>query len=52
MTSLPLFDNELMPDISELRLGANVLSSDGVDVGTIVSLIVDADGFTPRALVG
>jgi sporulation protein YlmC with PRC-barrel domain len=40
-----------MPDISELRLGANVVSGDGVDVGTIVSLIVDADGFTPRALV-
>jgi sporulation protein YlmC with PRC-barrel domain len=51
MTFLPLFDNELMPDISELRLGANVISGDGVDVGTIVSLIVDADGFTPRALV-
>jgi sporulation protein YlmC with PRC-barrel domain len=51
MTFLPLFDNELMPDISQLRLGANVISGDGVDVGTIVSLIVDADGFTPRALV-
>jgi len=40
-----------MPDLSDLRLGADVVSSDGVNVGTIVSLLVDADGFTPRALV-
>jgi sporulation protein YlmC with PRC-barrel domain len=40
-----------MPGLSDLRLGADVSSSDGVNVGTIVSLIVDADGFTPRALV-
>lgn len=40
-----------MTELSDLRLGANVFSSDGVDVGTIVSLIVDADGFTPKALV-
>jgi sporulation protein YlmC with PRC-barrel domain len=42
---------DLMPDLSDLRLGADVVSSDGVNVGKIVSLIVDQDGFTPRALV-
>jgi uncharacterized protein YrrD len=40
-----------MPELSDLRLGAEVVASDEVNVGTIVSLIVDADGFTPRALV-
>jgi sporulation protein YlmC with PRC-barrel domain len=40
-----------MPELSDLRLGADVVASDGVNVGTIVSLIVDEDGFTPRALV-
>jgi sporulation protein YlmC with PRC-barrel domain len=40
-----------MPELSDLRLGAEVVASDGVSVGTIVSLIVDEDGFTPRALV-
>lgn len=40
-----------MPELSDLRLGADVATSDGVNVGTVVSLIVDEDGFTPRALV-
>ena len=40
-----------MPELSDLRLGADVVTSDGVNVGTIVSLIVDEDGFTPRSLV-
>src|SRR5712692_7640190 len=40
-----------MPELSDLGLGADVVASDGVNVGTIVSLIVDRDGFTPRALV-
>jgi sporulation protein YlmC with PRC-barrel domain len=40
-----------MPELSDLRLGADVVASDGVNVGIIVSLIVDEDGFTPRALV-
>jgi sporulation protein YlmC with PRC-barrel domain len=44
-------DNGLMPELSDLRLGADVVTSDGVNVGTIVSLIVDQDGFTPRSLV-
>lgn len=40
-----------MADLSDIRLGSEVVSSDEVDVGTIVSLLVDADGFTPQALV-
>jgi sporulation protein YlmC with PRC-barrel domain len=40
-----------MAELSDFRLGADVVSSDAVNVGTIVSLLVDADGFTPRALV-
>ena len=40
-----------MPELSDVRLGADVVSSDGAHVGTIVSVIVDEDGFTPRALV-
>jgi sporulation protein YlmC with PRC-barrel domain len=40
-----------MPELSDLRLGSDVVTSDGVNVGTIVSLIVDSDGFTPQALV-
>ena len=51
MTLRRLFDNGLMADLSDLRLGAAVIAGDGVNVGTLVSLIVDADGFTPQALV-
>jgi sporulation protein YlmC with PRC-barrel domain len=40
-----------MAELSEIRLGSAVVSSDEVQVGAIVSLLVDADGFTPRALV-
>jgi PRC-barrel domain len=40
-----------MADLSGIRLGSVVVSSDEVNVGTIVSLLVDADGFTPRALI-
>ncbi|MGH7761546.1 MAG: PRC-barrel domain-containing protein [Candidatus Dormibacteraceae bacterium] len=40
-----------MADLSDIRLGSEVVSSDEVNVGTIVSLLVDADGFTPQALV-
>ena len=40
-----------MPDLSDFRLGADVVSSDGTKVGTIVSVIVDEKGFSPRALV-
>ncbi|HEV2034964.1 MAG TPA: PRC-barrel domain-containing protein, partial [Candidatus Dormibacteraeota bacterium] len=40
-----------MPDLSDFRLGAGVVASDGTKVGTVVSVIVDEDGFSPRALV-
>ncbi|HKB32905.1 MAG TPA: PRC-barrel domain-containing protein [Candidatus Dormibacteraeota bacterium] len=40
-----------MSELSDIWLGSAVVSSDEVGVGTIVSLLVDADGFTPRALV-
>jgi sporulation protein YlmC with PRC-barrel domain len=40
-----------MPELSDLRLGANVVASDGSRVGIVVSVIVDEEGFSPRALV-
>lgn len=40
-----------MPELSDLRLGADVVASDGSKVGTVVSVIVDEAGFSPRALV-
>jgi sporulation protein YlmC with PRC-barrel domain len=40
-----------MAELSDIRLGSEVVSSDAINVGTIVSLLVDTDGFTPRALV-
>ena len=40
-----------MADLSDLRLGADVVASDGTKVGTVVSVIVDEEGFSPRALV-
>src|SRR3979411_3343421 len=40
-----------MPDLSDFRLGADVVASDGSKVGTVVSVIVDEKGFEPRALV-
>jgi uncharacterized protein YrrD len=40
-----------MPELSDLRLGADVVASDGTKVGTVVSVIVDEKGFSPRALV-
>jgi uncharacterized protein YrrD len=40
-----------MPDLSDFRLGADVVASDGSKVGTVVSVIVDEQGFSPRALV-
>src|SRR3979409_1411815 len=40
-----------MPELSDLRLGADVVASDGDKVGTVVSIIVDEKGFSPRALV-
>jgi sporulation protein YlmC with PRC-barrel domain len=40
-----------MADLSDIRLGSDVVSSDDVNVGTIAGVLVDADGFTPQALV-
>ena len=40
-----------MPGLSDFRLGADVVDSDGHKAGTLVSVIVDEKGFDPRALV-
>jgi sporulation protein YlmC with PRC-barrel domain len=40
-----------MPDISDFRLGSDVVASDGTKAGTLISVIVDEKGFDPRALV-
>jgi sporulation protein YlmC with PRC-barrel domain len=40
-----------MPDVSDFRLGSDVVASDGTKAGTLVSVIVDEKGFDPRALV-
>ena len=40
-----------MPDVSDFRLGSDVIASDGKKAGTLVSVIVDEKGFDPRALV-
>jgi sporulation protein YlmC with PRC-barrel domain len=40
-----------MPELSDLRLGSYVVANDGTKVGTVVSIIVDEKGFSPRALV-
>jgi uncharacterized protein YrrD len=40
-----------MADLSDFRLGADVVAGDGSKVGTVVSVIVDEQGFEPRALV-
>jgi sporulation protein YlmC with PRC-barrel domain len=40
-----------MPDLSDFRLGADVVDNAGHKAGTLVSVIVDENGFDPRALV-
>jgi len=40
-----------MPDVSDFHLGSSVVASDGSKVGTLVSVIVDENGFDPRSLV-
>lgn len=40
-----------MPDVSDFRLGSDVVASDGKKTGTLISVIVDEKGFDPRALV-
>jgi sporulation protein YlmC with PRC-barrel domain len=40
-----------MPQVSDFRLGSDVVASDGKKAGTLISVIVDEKGFGPRALV-
>ena len=40
-----------MPQLSDFRLGADVVASDGSKAGTLVSVLVEAEGFDPKALV-
>ncbi len=40
-----------MPGLSDFRLGADVVDSEGRKAGTLVSVIVDEKGFEPRSLV-
>jgi sporulation protein YlmC with PRC-barrel domain len=40
-----------MPELSDFRLGSDVVDSSGEKAGTLVSVIVDEHGFNPRALV-
>ena len=40
-----------MPNVSDFRLGSDVVASDGKKAGTLISVIVDQKGFDPRALV-
>ncbi|HEY4889535.1 MAG TPA: PRC-barrel domain-containing protein [Candidatus Dormibacteraeota bacterium] len=40
-----------MPELSDFRLGADVVDSEGRKAGRLVSVIVDEKGFDPKALV-
>lgn len=40
-----------MSQLSDFRLGADVVASDGSKAGTLVSVLVEAEGFDPKALV-
>jgi sporulation protein YlmC with PRC-barrel domain len=40
-----------MPDVTDFRLGSDVVASDGQKAGSLVSVIVDENGFAPQALV-
>lgn len=40
-----------MPQVSDFRLGADVFAGDGNKVGTLASVLVEAKGFDPKALV-
>ena len=40
-----------MPQLSDFGLGADVLDSDGSKAGTLASVLVEAKGFDPKALV-
>lgn len=40
-----------MAQLSDFRLGADVVAGDGTKAGTLVSVLVEAEGFDPTALV-
>src|SRR5579859_3190229 len=40
-----------MPELSDFRLGADVVDKDGRQVGTLASVLVDQEGFEPKAIV-
>jgi hypothetical protein len=40
-----------MPELSDFRLGSDVLTSDGSNAGSLASVLVEKDGFEPKALV-
>ena len=40
-----------MSSLSDFRLGVDVRGNDGEKAGTLVSVLVDAEGFNPQALV-
>jgi sporulation protein YlmC with PRC-barrel domain len=40
-----------MPELSDFRLGADVVDKDGRKAGTLASVLVDQDGFGPKAIV-
>src|SRR2546423_1585693 len=40
-----------MPELSDFRLGSTVVDSQGNTAGTLVSVIVDEQGFDPRSIV-
>jgi uncharacterized protein YrrD len=40
-----------MPELSDFRLGADVVDKDGLKTGSLACVLVDQDGFEPKALV-
>src|SRR5258708_38632855 len=40
-----------MPELSDFRLGSGVLTSGGGKAGPLASVLVERDGFDPKALV-
>ncbi|MFI4972542.1 MAG: hypothetical protein ACHP7H_07675, partial [Hyphomicrobiales bacterium] len=40
-----------MPELSDFRLGVDVLASDGGKAGVLASVLVDQEGFGPQAIV-
>lgn len=40
-----------MSELSDFRLGSDVFTSDGDSAGTLASVLVEKDGFEPKALV-